>query len=70
MELLTPVKPSRSGEQNPKKLGSAVASIVREYFKSIIVPRLRDECRKAKVISFPAGGEIVIRNRCAISPLW
>ncbi len=35
-EWPTPVKPSRSGEKNPKKLGSSVASITNEYCRSVI----------------------------------
>jgi hypothetical protein len=41
MECPTPVKPLSSGEKNPKKFGSSVASMTSEYFGSIIKPNLR-----------------------------
>src|SRR5437868_6764046 len=36
MECPIPVKPSSSGEKKPKKFGSDVASMMSEYFRSII----------------------------------
>src|SRR5437867_9787085 len=72
MERPVPVNPSRSGEKNPKNVGSSVASMTNEYLRSITLRLLASQAgRFQDGLAGPTRnflGSMIIDSNQAVQP--